>query len=104
MSSDRISVTVQILEKEYRFSCPEEESEALMSAARVVNRKMAEIRDSGKVIGVERIAVMAAINIAHELLNAKSTYGGDKEQLNKQLASLQNKIEKAVSSTRQLEI
>ncbi|NOX26612.1 MAG: cell division protein ZapA, partial [Gammaproteobacteria bacterium] len=47
MNADRISVAVQILDKEYRFSCPEEESEALVGAARCVNRKMAEIRDSG---------------------------------------------------------
>ena len=102
MSTERVSVTVQILDKEYRFSCPEEESEALVGAARCVNRKMAEIRDSGKVIGTERIAIMAAINIAHELLDLKGEGGSN--QLPKQLNALQSKIEKALSDVRQMEI
>ena len=103
MDDDRVPVSVQILDKEYRFSCREEEGEALVGAARCVNRKMAEIQSSGRVIGVERIAIMAAINIAHELLDL----GGGTENndaLSKQLAVLQSKIEKAVSDARQIEI
>ncbi|MBL1293720.1 MAG: cell division protein ZapA [Thiotrichales bacterium] len=104
MDADRISVAVQILDKEYRFSCPEEESEALVGAARCVNRKMAEIRDSGKVIGMERIAIMAAINIAHELLDTNSEVAESSDQLPKQLNALQNKIEQALIDVRQMEI
>lgn len=104
MESDRVSVAVQILDKEYRFSCPEEESEALVGAARRVNRKMAEIRDSGKVIGLERIAIMAAINIAHELLDLNGEGSAVTDELPKQLSQLQHKIEKAVSHARQIEI
>lgn len=104
MSAERVSVAVQILDKEYRFSCPEEESEALVGAARCVNRKMAEIRDSSKVIGMERIAIMAAINIAHELLDVNGEGAGSGDQLPKQLSTLQNKIEKALSDVRQMEI
>ncbi len=104
MDADRISVAVQILDKEYRFSCPEEESEALVGAARCVNRKMAEIRDSGKVIGMERIAIMAAINIAHELLDVNSEGAESSDQLPKQLDALQNKIEQALIDVRQMEI
>lgn len=104
MTTERVSVAVQILDKEYRFSCPEEESEALVAAARCVNRKMAEIRDSGKVIGLERIAIMAAINIAHELLDVGGDGQADDLLLPKQLAGLQQKIEKAVTDARQMEI
>ncbi len=104
MENDRVAVAVQILDKEYRFSCPEEESEALVAAARCVNRKMAEIRNSGKVIGLERIAIMAAINIAHELLDVEAGGAGSKTELPPQLAVLQSKIEQVVSSTRQIEI
>ncbi len=104
MASERVSVAVQILDKEYRFSCPEEESEALVGAARCVNRKMAEIRDSGKVIGLERIAIMAAINIAHELLANDGEIDAGDFILPKQLAGLQQKIEKAVTDARQMEI
>ncbi|MFJ3482542.1 cell division protein ZapA [Pseudomonas sp. NPDC090202] len=63
------SVTVQILDKEYSIICPQEERTNLVSAARYLDGKMREIRSSGKVIGADRIAVMAALNITHDLLH-----------------------------------
>ncbi|MFV3404897.1 cell division protein ZapA [Pseudomonas sp. NY15463] len=68
MSSSN-SVTVQILDKEYSIICPPEERNNLVGAARYLDGKMREIRSSGKVIGADRIAVMAALNITHELLH-----------------------------------
>ena len=68
MSSSN-SVTVQILDKEYSIICPPEERNNLVSAARYLDGKMREIRSSGKVIGADRIAVMAALNITHEMLH-----------------------------------
>ena len=68
MSSSN-SVTVQILDKEYSIICPPEERNNLVSAARYLDAKMREIRTSGKVIGADRIAVMAALNITHDLLH-----------------------------------
>ena len=68
MSQKSTTVEVKILDKEYLVACPEEEREALIRAARHLDGKMREIRSSGKVFGVERIAVMAALNITHELL------------------------------------
>ena len=68
MSSSN-SVTVQILDKEYSIICPQEERSNLVSAARYLDGKMREIRSSGKVIGADRIAVMAALNITHDLLH-----------------------------------
>ena len=68
MSSSN-SVTVQILDKEYSIICPPEERNNLVSAARYLDGKMREIRSSGKVIGADRIAVMAALNITHDLLH-----------------------------------
>ena len=68
MSSSK-SVTVQILDKEYSIICPHEERNNLVSAARYLDGKMREIRSSGKVIGADRIAVMAALNITHDLLH-----------------------------------
>ncbi|SDN82187.1 cell division protein ZapA [Pseudomonas arsenicoxydans] len=70
MSSSN-SVTVQILDKEYSIICPQEERSNLVSAARYLDGKMREIRSSGKVIGADRIAVMAALNITHDLLHNK---------------------------------
>lgn len=68
MSKQSTTVEVKILDKEYLVACPTEEQEALIRAARHLDSKMREIRNSGKVFGTERIAVMAALNMTHELL------------------------------------
>ncbi|SMF96425.1 cell division protein ZapA [Methylomagnum ishizawai] len=70
MSEPNPLIKVQILGKEYPISCPEEEQHDLLLAARYLDEKMRQIRNTGRVIGTERIAVMAALNIAHELLQA----------------------------------
>lgn len=66
------TVAVTILDKEYRVACSEEEQAGLQASAKLLNERMAKIRNSGSVIGAERIAVMAALNIAHELIQAKA--------------------------------
>ena len=63
------TVTVHILDKEYCIACPADERSNLESAARYLDGKMREIRSSGKVVGADRIAVMAALNITHDLLH-----------------------------------
>ncbi|MGO1499716.1 MAG: cell division protein ZapA [Marinobacter sp.] len=68
MSKQPTTVEVKILDKDYLVACPAEEQEALLRAARHLDAKMREIRTSGKVFGTERIAVMAALNMTHELL------------------------------------
>ncbi|MDF0749461.1 cell division protein ZapA [Marinobacter sp. 71-i] len=68
MPKQPTTVEVKILDKEYLVACPEEEQEALLRSARHLDIKMREIRASGKVFGTERIAVMAALNITHEML------------------------------------
>lgn len=71
MSESTPPIKVHILGKEYPIACSPEEQHELLIAARYLDDKMRKIRDSGRVIGTERIAVMAALNIAHELLQAK---------------------------------
>ncbi|MDP2443312.1 cell division protein ZapA [Rhodoferax sp.] len=66
-----VSLDVAIMGREFRVACPEEERESLLQAVTYLDRKMREIRDHGKVIGLERIAIMAALNIAHDYLAAK---------------------------------
>lgn len=66
------TVTVSILDKDYRVACGEEERAELQASARLLHERMSRIRASGTVIGLERIAVMAALNIAHELIQAKA--------------------------------
>ena len=84
MSSSN-SVTVQILDKEYSIICPQEERSNLVGAARYLDGKMREIRSSGKVIGADRIAVMAALNITHDLLHRQdapvAVNGSTREQV-----------------------
>ncbi|MCB1719171.1 MAG: cell division protein ZapA [Candidatus Competibacteraceae bacterium] len=69
--SDEKPITVQILESDYRVACPADEKDALLTAAQYLNDTMLGIRDTGKVLGSERIAVMAALNISYELLNTR---------------------------------
>src|SRR4029079_18405462 len=72
-------ITIRILEKEYHVACPAEEKSALVASAELLNAKMREIRDSGKVVGLDRVAVMAALNLANELIR---TQGQDEELKN----------------------
>lgn len=69
MSSE--TVFVKILDKEYQVACPPREKDALMQAAHNLDERMRDIRSGGTVIGLERIAVMAALNLSHELLETK---------------------------------
>lgn len=69
-----IPVDITILDKEYRVACPEGEREALERSARFLDGKMREIRHTGKVIGNDRVAVMAALNITHELLQLRASH------------------------------
>lgn len=66
-----VSLDVAIMGREFRVSCPENERRSLLDAASYLDKKMREIRDAGKVIGIERIAIMAALNIAHDYLSIR---------------------------------
>ncbi len=97
------TVTVKILEKEYQVACPEDQEAELTASARYLDKQMRGIRDSGKVIGLERIAVMAALNISFELLQGSSQ--GDPAQANSaSMKQLNTKLDDALYDLRQLEI
>lgn len=70
-ATNNVSLDVAIMGREFRVACPEEEREGLLQAVAYLDRKMREIRDGGKVIGLERIAIMAALNITHDYLAAR---------------------------------
>lgn len=93
--SEPKGVDVSIMGREFRVSCTDDEYEALMSAVAYLDKKMREIRDSGKVIGVERIAIMAALNIAHELLTTR-TGGFDIGDFKRRINRMQEQIDQAV--------
>jgi cell division protein ZapA len=94
--SESKAIDVTILGREFTVSCTEEERDALMDAVRYVDAKMREIRDAGKVLSTERIAVMAALNISHELLSAKNgdvDIGGFKRRI----SNMQSQIDEALN-------
>ncbi len=87
-------VDVSIMGRNFTVSCTEEERPGLINAVNFLDKKMRDIRDSGKVIGVERIAIMTALNLAHELLNSKS---GDVDvgDIKRRIAIMQDQIDQA---------
>ncbi len=104
MKDDGSSVVVTILDKEYRFACDPQERDSLIASAHFLDGKMREIRKGGKLLGTDGLAVMAALNIAHELLG----YRSQKDQLNDALSGrirgIQEKIESALNTGRQMEL
>lgn len=103
MKEENIPVTVKILEKDYRIACAPNHKESLEDSAALLNDKMHEIRASGKVIGSDRIAVMAALNLAHDLLQQQQ-YTANDSQLKQHIRQLREKIDSAVYESKQLEI
>ena len=99
------TVTVKILEKEYQVACPEEQEAELVVSAKYLDKQMRSIRDTGKVIGLERIAVMAALNISYELLQASEQGSpADATVPEGSVSHLNNKLDEALYQLRQLEI
>jgi len=104
MSANARQVTVQILDKEYRVACQPQEEKDLFEAARYLNNKMQEIRDRGRVIGIDRIAVMAALNLAHDLLQCQAGNVQDSESVNTKIRQLRSRVENAINNSRQMEL
>ena len=101
------TVTVHILDKEYQVACPEDQQAELVVSAKYLDKQMRSIRDTGKVIGLERIAVMAALNISYELLQASeqgAMTGPDTGASDASFRQLNHKIDDALYHLRQLEI
>jgi len=96
-------VTVRILEKEYFVSCPQDERADLLDSAEYLNKKMREIRDTGKVVGADRIAVMAALNMASELLRLRKQ-DSDMQGSVGRVKQMRERVENALQRTRQLDL
>jgi cell division protein ZapA len=94
---DKGAVTIQLLGREFRVSCPEGEERALQASVDYVNRKMKEVRDTGKVVGNERVALLAALNIAHEFLsNPGKPTGADSASIRRRIVLMQETLESAL--------
>ncbi len=99
MSSEKLTTTVNIMDKDYHINCPSDEQEALMKAARMLDSRMREIRNSGKVNGIEHITVMAALYIAHEMV----TSGRDEHysaETHSQIQSMLDRLDSALTEHR----
>jgi cell division protein ZapA len=103
MNQEPVPVTVRILDKEFRVACQPEEQEELIASARLLDQNMREIRQTGRVIGIDRIAVMAALNIAHELIQLRSEKRSQDEEEDRRLYALQERIADTLATQRQLD-
>jgi cell division protein ZapA len=97
MNTKAKTLDVSIMGRSYRVTCANDEREALLAAVAYVDKKMTEIKAASKVAGVERIAVMAALNIANELLSIKIGSGFDMAELKRRMNLVQSKLDQALS-------
>jgi cell division protein ZapA len=91
------TLNIKILDRDLRIACPEEERGELLDAVAYLDKKMREIRDAGKIASVERIALMAALNITHELLTTKVGRGVDLSDFKRRMGSMQAAIDAALA-------
>jgi cell division protein ZapA len=94
-------VSVRILEKEYQVACPASERTDLLDSAEVLNQKMREIRDSGKVVGLDRVAVMAALNMANELLQRTGQDRELQDIVGLRVKAMRERLDSALGSSEQ---
>jgi cell division protein ZapA len=102
--SDASPISVSILDKDYKVACPSGEQAALLASAKYLDVKMREVRDSGNIIGSERVAVITALNITNDFLNSSQVEKELGENLPPRLKNLESKINQALERARQLEI
>jgi len=99
--TDLKGVEINMMGREFTIACPPEEKESLLNAVAYLDKKMCEIRDAGKIVGAERIAMMAALNISHDLLTSK-TGGVDIGGMKTKIARMQNLIDSAIAEQNNL--
>jgi len=96
MIADPKSLQISVMGREFRVACPEHEQKGLLEAVDYLNKKMDEIRDNGKVVGLERIAIMAALNIAHELLSIRVGGGFDIAEVKRRMNHMETILDQAM--------
>ena len=101
MSAEPKGLQINVMGREFRVACPDNEQKGLLEAVDYLNKKMNEIRDAGKIVGLERIAIMAALNIAHELLSVK-VGGLDVGQVKRRISSIEAKLDAALAQQEKL--
>lgn len=104
MSQMPAQVNVKILDKEYQVACKADERADLLDSAELLNSKMREIRDSGKVTGLDRIAIMAALNLANELIQIQGRGDTLETDAAMRIQAMRERVESALQFGQQLEI
>jgi len=102
MSAEPKGLQINIMGRDFRVACPEEDEKGLLEAVEYLNRKMQEIKGGGKVIGLERIAIMAALNIAHEFLSTKVGGGFDIAEIKRRMIGMETVLDQAISDQNEL--
>lgn len=97
MSDATKTLEIKILDRELRIACPEDQRSELLDAVAYLDKRMREIRDAGKIASVERIALMAALNITHELLTTKLGRGVDLNDFKRRIDAMQTAIDEALA-------
>jgi cell division protein ZapA len=101
---EQARVSVRIMEREYVIACPYEERSALLDAAEYLTARMREIRDGGKVVGLDRIAVIAALNLAHEFLRMKEHESRTDSGAGGRVRAMRERVESVLGKGQQLEL
>ena len=104
MSEAPTTVSVKIMEKEFQVSCPADQVDALTAAARYLDRQMQEIRTVGKVFGMDRIAVMAALNITNEFLSNQRSVDATNQVVGSKVSTLTDRVTQALAEQKQLNL
>ena len=99
--SEKGALTISLLGREFRVACPEGEERQILAAADYLNKKLKEVRDTGKVVGNERIAIMAALNIAHESMSKNGAVGSgsvEASAIRRRITAMQETLEAALAA------
>ncbi len=104
MTDQFAQISVRILDKEYQVACPAEERTDLLDSAEILNNKMREIRDSGRIVGLDRIAVMAALNMANDLIHAKARDQELEGGISDRLKVISDRVDNVLSGSQQLDL
>lgn len=102
--ADMSTVAVRILDREFQVNCPPEEQQHLIDSAEFLDQRMREIRDTGRVIGVDRIAMMAALNLTSELLSHEEVVQQSSESTVKAIDRMNDKLERCLHETESLDL
>lgn len=98
------NITVDILGKGYKVRCPQDKVQELQNAAAYVDKEMRKLRDTGNVVGLDRVAIITALNIAYQLLTTEKKENTDIDVIAVKIREMQRKIEAALTQKEQLRL